>query len=446
VTAAPQTTSSVDPSALFCPFDLGARAAIVAAVSGGGDSMAMLLLLKAWLDQRAPHARLVAVTIDHAMRAGSAAEAEGVARFCLGRGIEHRTLAWRGGKPATGLIAAAREARYRLLAEAARDAGADLVVTGHTADDQAETVAMRGLRGDGPGLAGMAPATLYDGWLWIARPLLGASRGDLRTYLSARGVGWAEDPTNDNRAFERARLRAAGANADPRAIEDAAVARTMLAERTAVLVRRYASPSSPGLVRLDPAFATDSDREAALGMLRVLLAVVGGVEHLPARPRVAALLERLQGSPVRATLSRAVVDARRAGVFLHREHRGLPAPVAAADGAIWDGRRRLIVDANGRATVAPAGADFAAQAASPGDDTPESLARAALAAEPALWRDGACVGLPGAGNPVRAVPIMSPWARFMPVFDIAAARAVAGLVGGAPIPPSPCKRHNGAKA
>src|SRR5690606_34407665 len=134
---------------------------------------------------------------DHGLRAESAAEALAVAALCRRLGVRHRIARWEGEKPATGLAAAARMARYGLLSGIAAAEGATVLLTGHTADDQAETILMREARAThGPGAAGMAEATLFAGSTWIVRPLLGMSRNELRDLLIRRGETWAEDPTN----------------------------------------------------------------------------------------------------------------------------------------------------------------------------------------------------------------------------------------------------------
>ncbi|SJM33389.1 tRNA lysidine(34) synthetase TilS [Mesorhizobium delmotii] len=434
----------------------------VAAVSGGSDSTALLLLLKDHLDRTAPATKLLAVTIDHGLRPGSAAEAQAVARLCAERGIAHRTLVWSGRKPSTGLPAAAREARYRLLAEAAQAEGIGLILTGHTADDQAETVLMRRVRGygareEGRGLAGMAPATLYDWRIWIARPLLGTRRAALRDVLRRANVGWAEDPTNEDEAFERPRIRAALADSNnAQRVEDAvalaaraAVEREQLGHRAAALIRGFASSPADGLIRLDPGFATAGDEPAAVYALRILLATVGGAAFLPDKARSEALLDRLRAAPFCATLSRTVVDARRAGIFLRRETRNLPPAAPAVDNALWDGRRRIkLGDESGALLIAPLGAARAAKLATAEDGTPPSLVRAALAAEPVLWRAseylGECPG-PAQDSPVlprtAVCPVVAPFARFLPSFDLAPAGTVAALIGAPLLPAPPFSGH-----
>lgn len=443
---------------LFGNFDFSRGA--VAAVSGGSDSTALLLLLKDYIDRNVPAARLLAVTVDHDLRAGSAAEAQTVAALCAERGIAHRTLVWSGDKPASGLPAAAREARYRLLAKTAEDEGLGLIATGHTADDQAETVLMREGRGRGSGsedergLAGMAPATLHDWRTWIARPLLGIRRATLREMLLRRNVGWIEDPTNADVRFERPRMRVSLAGRDGERRVEAALAkagaaaagREELGRRAASLIEGLASAPAPGLVRIDGGFADCQDGEAAVYALRVLLATVGGCSFLADDARCRMLLARLRSGPLCATLSRTVVDARRTGIFLRREARNLPAAQAPVENALWDGRRRITLSDNAAGLViAPLGLAVARRMAVR-EDMPQSLLRAALAAEPALRARGEDLELADgapAARPVSVVPAVAPFARFLPSFDLGPAAAVAALVGAPPLPAPPFGGHDG---
>jgi tRNA(Ile)-lysidine synthase len=185
-----------------------AAPALVLAVSGGPDSIALMWLAARWRRGLKRGPRLIAVTIDHGLRAGAAREARDVKRLARALELEHRTMRWQGAKPKTGLPAAAREARYRLLADAARKSGATQVITAHTRDDQAETLLMRMLRGSGiAGLAAMARETERDGVV-LVRPLLEVSKAQLIATLRKAKIAFADDPTNRDKNFTRPRLRA----------------------------------------------------------------------------------------------------------------------------------------------------------------------------------------------------------------------------------------------
>ncbi|MCA3248729.1 MAG: tRNA lysidine(34) synthetase TilS, partial [Azospirillum sp.] len=166
------------------------RPHVAVAWSGGGDSTALLLLTRAWIDARG--GALLALHVDHGLRADSAAEAVALAARARDLGVEFAALRWTGPKPATGVLEAAREARYMLLeAECARRAILHLFV-GHNAEDQAETAALRAARRSGPtGLAGMS-ATVERAQVRIVRPLLGVAHADLLAVCRASGVGWLE--------------------------------------------------------------------------------------------------------------------------------------------------------------------------------------------------------------------------------------------------------------
>lgn len=424
------------PADPFAGIDLDAQARVAVAVSGGGDSMALLDLLA---ERLAPE-RIVALTVDHGLRAGSEAEAVAVARFCAARGIAHRTLRWEGEKPRSGLAAAAREARYRLMARAARAAGIGLVLVGHTRDDQAETVAMRAARGPGRGLAGIAPATLVEGSVWFARPLLGTSRAALRNRLRERRIGWSDDPTNEDPAFERARLRAAPWPAgELRRLLDLAArearARADCSCRAAALVGEHASLAAPGLLRVDRAmFAAEG--EPALLAMRAALAIAGGRTHLAEAGAAADSCTRLhRGECFRRALSGALVDARRGAAFILREGRGKPVPAAADGEAVFDGRWRAMASGNCTACIVAAGEGAAVDPAVY-PSVPTSLVREAARREP-------LVEPAGAGRLER---VLAPWMRFLPLFDLELAQAFAHVLDAPDFPAPPLRRHIEAEA
>lgn len=190
--------------------DLIDMPALVLAVSGGPDSTALMVLAARWRGALKSGPKLTAITVDHGLRPESKREAADVVRLAKKLGIAHRTLRWTGKKPKTGLPQAARIARYRLLADAARKAGATHVLTAHTLDDQAETVIIRLLRGSGmTGLAAMQRISVMtdNGGLSLVRPLLDIPKARLIATLKAGKIPFADDPTNRDPKFTRARLR-----------------------------------------------------------------------------------------------------------------------------------------------------------------------------------------------------------------------------------------------
>ena len=186
--------------------------ALVLAVSGGPDSTALLLLMARWRGALKRGPRLLAATVDHGLRRASAGEARAVAALARRLGVPHRTVRWRGKKPTTGLQEAAREARYRLLAAIAKSAQASAIVTAHTLDDQAETVLLRMSRGSGlSGLGAIAresPLSGYGQAITLVRPLLDVPKARLIATLARAKIKFADDASNRDPRFTRARLRA----------------------------------------------------------------------------------------------------------------------------------------------------------------------------------------------------------------------------------------------
>jgi tRNA(Ile)-lysidine synthase len=301
---------------------------LVLAVSGGSDSTALLVLAARWasgLKKRRKHPpNLAAVTVDHGFRPESKREALAVKRLARRLGVPHRTLSWRGRKPKTGLQEAARDARYRLLAEAAARTGYEYVLTAHTLDDQAETVLFRLARGSGlTGLAGMARASPIPAGggtaIFLVRPLLRISKARLIATLRAAGVAHSEDPTNRDPRFTRTRLRAllpelAREGLDARGLSRLA-ARMRRAEATiefAVAAARRALAPGPWRERGPIAFATarfaDLPAEVALRLLGRAIAHAGN-EGPVELGKLELLYDALRSAraPLRRTLAGALI-------------------------------------------------------------------------------------------------------------------------------------------
>ena len=178
---------------------------VAVAVSGGSDSMALLLLAHQWAQAKGGH--VVAVTVDHGLRPDSRKEAETVGEWAKARGIEHVILSWEGDKPSSRLQERAREARYHLLTSWCKEQDISTLLVGHHLQDQEETFWLRLSAGSGlDGLTGMKEQFVRDG-VTIVRPLLKVPKEQLQTFLREENQPWVEDPSNEKESFFRGRLR-----------------------------------------------------------------------------------------------------------------------------------------------------------------------------------------------------------------------------------------------
>ncbi|KKK56200.1 hypothetical protein LCGC14_3066920, partial [marine sediment metagenome] len=333
----------LDPSAvaaLLAERAAGRRVGI--AVSGGGDSTALLVLLTQELGADG----IAVATVDHGLRAGSADEARLVADHCAGLGIPHDTLFW-AERPAGGnLQDQARRARYRLLSDWARGRGIAAVTLGHTADDNAETLLMGLTRGAGlDGLSGMRPTFTRQG-VSFHRPLLHAQRADLRRVLQAHGVGWSEDPSNDDPRFDRVKMRAAMEVLAPlgitaatlsRSIDNLRDSRTALTRTLADWAARHVRQDRGDLVIAPDAMAA-LPADMARRLLNAGLRWISGRDYPPRAGSVMQIVASLTepAGPADRTLHGCRLIPDRGALRLTREAAATGGPVASD--APWDGR------------------------------------------------------------------------------------------------------------
>lgn len=383
------------------------------AVSGGGDSMALLAAAKQWADQNS--ARVIAATVDHGLRPEAAGEAATVAAYCDNEGIAHETLPI-ALAPGAGLQARARAARYDALRGWGARHRCFLILLGHTQDDVAETLLMRLGRGTGIAGLGTMPAWWHDeqGHIW-GRPFLTVSRAELRTCLTARGITWIDDPSNDDPRFERVRVRqqiaalgldGAALARSARAMDDANRTLDRHTSRLAEQVLRFEG----GDVILTRAALHDLQGfgyEQLRRMTAAILNWIGG--QTPRGEEVLRLWQGLGEGTAKATLAGCLItqDTRVDGVLrFAREPAACGPPVPM--GAIWDGRWRVTPPV----TWPENSSEFsvtALEADVPGNWRDTGLPKDSLRASPAV-RDGqgGVIAAPlagiGAGWQARTVP------------------------------------------
>ena len=323
------------------PFERSPRLAV--AVSGGSDSLALALLAAGWA--RGQGGDIVALTVDHRLRAGSGAEAEQVGRWLEQRSIPHHILPWREAEPGPGLQAAAREARYRLLCGWCKSHQILHLLLGHQQDDQAETLMLRLARGSGvDGLAAMsASAPQVD--LQILRPLLAFGREELRDYLRAEGQGWIDDPSNQSDRYDRVRWRRLLAEIPAERLALTARqlgrARVTLEADTAALAVDCVALFPAGFARLDPAPLRAAPDEVALRLTAALARTLGGGLFPPRLDSLERLLAALRGGlDKRRTFAGCVFAPAGDHLVIYREAAKMAAPAALPGGVdtLWDNR------------------------------------------------------------------------------------------------------------
>ena len=413
--------------ALFAPHKESVDRASALAVSGGSDSTALMVLFADWLRQGgADTGAHTVLTIDHRLRPGSAAEARVVADHAIALGFRHAILAWQGPKPQTGVQAAAREARYRLMWDYMGAHDVATLLAAHTRDDQAETLLMRLARGSG--LDGLSAMALWvevgpgagTGAVQIVRPLLGVAKARLRATLEERGIAWIEDPSNQSPAFERTRWRAARGDLEALGLSSemlALSARRLQRARAALdaVTDEYCAEDG-GVVRTDPCglFRVAREKlrrapeEIAVRVIGRCIAAAGGAgEPVPLaklEPVVARLWHGNDGDAAGSwTLARAQITAVGDVIQVEREPGRLALPVMTLAGgakALWDGRFVVeIADGfEGRLEVRALGGAGLAELKRAGKVVKGT---SALLLVPSFWSE----------NELLAVPAIDFWAR-----------------------------------
>lgn len=315
-------------------------------VSGGADSMALVLSAYVWAAARS--GRVVALTVDHGLRPEAAKEAKAVGKWLDAHGIEHHVLQWRPNPmPTSGLQDKARTVRRGMMLDWCRREGVLHLLLGHHRRDQAETVVMRRDRADaGPGLAGM-PLVSEARDARIVRPFIEIDPDALRYSLEKTGQPWIEDPSNRDRRYERVRVRAGLPHDLTAVIADAALAADIRTEKERELTAIFAAhaichPGGPIAFPLKSLLMLEADVLASL--IGHAIRTVAGLEYLPRRRSLSGLAERILAKGFKsATLGGCRLKIKQGRLYVFRELSCIAPPLPLSTGVwvLWDRRIRF---------------------------------------------------------------------------------------------------------
>lgn len=369
------------------------------AVSGGGDSLAMLHLAARLAP--AHSIRLSAATVNHGLRDAAADEARMVAQTCADLNIPHQTLTWQRPPGAGNLQDQARRGRYRLMAEWAVAQQLDAVALAHTQDDVAETFLMRLSRRAGvDGLSSLSSAR-SDLGVWWHRPLLDVSRADLRAFLTRNGVSWADDPSNCDDSYLRVRARKALVELAPLGIDasvlaDVAVNLTtardglrMVAFKASERAIQYVN----GDLLIDIAAIREEHHETQRRIMASALMFVSGADYQPRAEKLWPFWVAVIDQAQQATLHGCIGQSGNGIARIHREYQAVR-NTTSVPGAIWDKRWILTGPDSAECVVKALGPDGLPQCP---DWRDTGIPRAALLASPAVWRHNRLISAPLAG-------------------------------------------------
>ncbi len=368
------------------------------ALSGGGDSTALLLLLVDWSRRR--NRRISAVTIDHGLRPAARLEAEAAAELCRSVGVGHETLKWKGYSGAGNLQNAARRARHALIARWAEAQEIATVALGHTMDDQAETVLMRLLRGSGvDGLSAMADRRALSGIEWI-RPLLGFERDELRDFLIGNGVNWSDDPSNEDKRFDRVKTRNIMKTLGELGLTREGLVKTAANMRSARRVLEVeAQKAARAIARVTRAGEVELDKRGYAGLMpetrfRVMSHSLQWVACAPYRARQSAVYEVIAAikDKRKTTLAGCLVVPERAGIIRIGREPAAVAGASCAPGENWDGR--FVLSSGDNASDCHISALGEKGVRGLKNWRAAGLTRPTLLAAPAVWRGDELIACP----------------------------------------------------